>query len=56
MVEWNSQMMSAVTALLHLCQDGINTSMFLIIRMKNDDDDNYLWNKWATLHAVMIYH
>ena len=26
--------------------------------MKNDDDDddNYSWNKWATLHAVMIYH
>ena len=23
--------------------------------MKNDDDD-YVQNKWATLHAVMIYH
>lgn len=50
-----SQMMSTVTAILNLCQDGINTSMFLRIRMKNDDD-NYSWNKWATPHAVMIYH
>ena len=58
MDEWKSQMMSSVTTLLNLCQDEINTSMFLRIRMKNndDDDDNYLWNKWATLHAVIIYH
>jgi len=59
MDEWKSQMMSSVTTLLNLCQDEINTSMFLRIRMKNnddDDDDNYLWNKWATLHAIMIYY
>ena len=58
MTEWNSQMMSNMTAISNLCQDGINTSMFLRImriRMKNDDD-NYSWNKWATLNAVMIYH
>jgi hypothetical protein len=44
-----------VTALLNLCQDGINISTFLRIRMKNDDD-NYSQNKWATLQYVMIYH
>ena len=33
----------------------INKSMFLRIRRKNDDDDNS-WNKWATFHAVKIYH
>jgi len=56
MAEWNKQVMSTVTALLNLCQDGINASMFLRNRMKNDDNDNYSWYKWATLHAVMIYH
>ena len=47
-------MMSNATVILNLCQDGIHTSLFLRIRMKNDD--NYSWNKWATFHALMIYH
>jgi hypothetical protein len=50
MVVRNSQIMSTVTALLNLCQDGMNKSMFLRIRI------NYYyycccWNKCFTFHA-----